>query len=236
MFGLGVSEILCIVMIGIVLLGPEHMPGVARKIGGWLAKMRSAATTLNDAIERDETLSSLRKDVLEVQNTVSKAGALVHPKTLLFDTPKKEVPAEHMTGPSLSASIPDSGNVTDAPKTDAATGRSDTAPPHPEDAPGSPTLASNLHDHIERFYDARHGARHVPLSKAILVPSRVARATSRFSHPLSPPKTSTAKLRTVQLRQPLLRRAFERHRLLPAPFRAEPTALRHIALTRKRLS
>lgn len=223
MFGLGFSEILCIVVIGIIILGPEHMPRVARKIGEWLAKMRSAATSLNDAISRDADLSALRNDVLEVHKTVRDAGKLVDPQKLLLDADNTLNQIAKSTENGASDTRPnetpqDAPAPAETPAADAETGKplQNLTNSSKENVSGfSPSTA--LFDRLERFYDQKRGTRAIPLAKAILVPSRIARATSRFSHRLAPPNPATAQTRTIALKLPDPRRAIEVHRYLNPP-------------------
>lgn len=225
MLGLGFSEILCIVIIGVIILGPEHTPKAARKIGQWLAKMRSATASLNDAIAQDETLSSLQKDVRDVQKTVRDIGKHVDPQKLLHNVNselddihhslKNEAFQDfHQSAPSqaLHAQADSSATII----ADNATAQ-DNAAAHIESEPPAASTATRLFDHIERFYDEKRGMRTFRLSNPILVPSHIARATSRFSYVLEKPQEITAVCLSIRLRPPLAGRAVEKHRRLPSP-------------------
>ena len=242
MFGLGFSEILCIAIIGVVILGPEHMPRVARKIGEWLAKMRSAATSLNDAISRDADLSSLRKDVLEVQNSVRDVGKLADPQKLLRDADKQlnqiarsvegPLPSPNKTPSENPSAEQEPSEKTSSPEPvapDAATGKPTSLPANDETAYAGPSAA--LFERLGRFYDEKRGTRSVHLAKPILVPSRIARATSRFSHRLTPPTPATAQTLDIPLHPPIPRRATEIHRFL-SPAAPSTAVCKAIPLTR----
>lgn len=73
MFGLGVPEIFAILVIATVILGPEHMPKAARMIGRWSAKIRSAATSFNEAIANDKDLNEIRTELGEVRSELLSA-------------------------------------------------------------------------------------------------------------------------------------------------------------------
>lgn len=73
MFGLGAPEIFFILVIATIILGPEHMPKAARLIGRWSAKLRSAATSFNEAITNDKDLNALRNDLGEVKSELMSA-------------------------------------------------------------------------------------------------------------------------------------------------------------------
>lgn len=63
MFGIDFFEIVIIVVIGVIILGPEHMPRVALKIGKLSAQMRSAASQLGEAITQDEDVLNLKREI-----------------------------------------------------------------------------------------------------------------------------------------------------------------------------
>ena len=73
MFGLGLPEILFIVLLAALILGPEHMPRVARMLGKWSAKARSAATTLGQAVIQDEDTRAAVRDLSKLQNDIRSA-------------------------------------------------------------------------------------------------------------------------------------------------------------------
>ncbi len=57
-------ELLTLLVIGLVVLGPEKLPGMARQAGEWMAKVRSVAQNLqrevNDVLDEPE-MQSLRE-------------------------------------------------------------------------------------------------------------------------------------------------------------------------------
>ena len=73
MFGLGIPEILCIIMIAVIVLGPDHMPRAARLIGRWSAKIRSAKTSFEQAIYQDEDLREIKDNLSDVKAEIDKA-------------------------------------------------------------------------------------------------------------------------------------------------------------------
>ena len=72
-FGLGIPEILFIALLAVLILGPEHMPRVARMLGEWSGKIRSAATSLHSVVREDEDLRELQHNFQTVRNELSSA-------------------------------------------------------------------------------------------------------------------------------------------------------------------
>jgi sec-independent protein translocase protein TatB len=53
MSGIAPSEFFLICLIGLLILGPERLPGVARKIGGWMGKARQMTRSLQRQLEQE---------------------------------------------------------------------------------------------------------------------------------------------------------------------------------------
>lgn len=70
MFGLGIPEILFILLLATLILGPEHMPRAARMIGRWSSKLRSAATSFGNAVASDADLNEIKTGLSEVRNEI----------------------------------------------------------------------------------------------------------------------------------------------------------------------
>jgi sec-independent protein translocase protein TatA len=54
MFGIGMQELLIILVIALIVLGPTKLPGVARSIGKGLRELRRASDDLRGAIMLDD--------------------------------------------------------------------------------------------------------------------------------------------------------------------------------------
>lgn len=51
MSGIGGSEFILLCLIGLLILGPERLPRVARQIGGWVGKARQLTRSLQRQLE-----------------------------------------------------------------------------------------------------------------------------------------------------------------------------------------
>jgi sec-independent protein translocase protein TatB len=66
MLDIGFFELLVVMLLAIVIIGPKDLPKVLRTAGQWLRKLRSASTELHrhmDDIVREADLQDLRDDV-----------------------------------------------------------------------------------------------------------------------------------------------------------------------------
>jgi sec-independent protein translocase protein TatB len=56
MSGIGGSEFVLICLIGLLILGPERLPRVARQIGNWVGKARQMTRSLQRQLEEETSV------------------------------------------------------------------------------------------------------------------------------------------------------------------------------------
>lgn len=66
MFDFGFSEMVVVAVIGLIVLGPERLPKVARQAGQWLGKLQRYVADVKSDINRQVELDELRKIQTEV--------------------------------------------------------------------------------------------------------------------------------------------------------------------------
>ena len=85
MFDAGFLELVVIGVIALVIVGPERLPGIARKVGRWVAKARAIVNTTKSDIERELRTDEMRNMLImqeekirnlqsSVENSVNAAG------------------------------------------------------------------------------------------------------------------------------------------------------------------
>jgi len=60
MFDSGFSELLLIMIVALVVVGPERLPALMRKVGYWVGRFRRYANTVRAEIERELNADELR--------------------------------------------------------------------------------------------------------------------------------------------------------------------------------
>ncbi len=90
MFGIGMTELMVIFVIGLVVLGPKRLPELARSLGRSLAEFRRAS---ND----------MRREFMSVTEDADLASPLLTPRT----TPPATPPAAPAAAPSAPAAPTD---------------------------------------------------------------------------------------------------------------------------------
>jgi Sec-independent protein secretion pathway components len=56
MFGLGGAELLVVILLAVLLIGPKDLPRVAHQLGRWFGQFKGAADELKNTLEREVSL------------------------------------------------------------------------------------------------------------------------------------------------------------------------------------
>ena len=70
MFGMGIWEFLIILVLGVLLIGPEQMPKVARTIGKVLTQFKRATSDLRDAVNKEMHHFEEMEDIKEFKKSI----------------------------------------------------------------------------------------------------------------------------------------------------------------------
>ncbi len=70
MFGMGFQELLLILFIALIVVGPGKLPELARALGRGLAEFRKATSDLKSTFEQDETVQELKKEFRTAQSQI----------------------------------------------------------------------------------------------------------------------------------------------------------------------
>lgn len=61
MFDIGFLELVIVAVVGLVVIGPERLPGVARSVGKWVGRTRRFIDQVKSDIDREIKQEELRK-------------------------------------------------------------------------------------------------------------------------------------------------------------------------------
>ena len=70
MFDVGFAEILLLTLVGLLVLGPERLPRVARTLGGMARKARSSWLSLKRSIEAEMRAEELKEPLRHFQQDI----------------------------------------------------------------------------------------------------------------------------------------------------------------------
>lgn len=103
MFDVGFWEMLMIGVVGLVVIGPERLPAVARTLGSWVGKMRGFVASTRADLEREINSTELRQilddkqgEINELRNILNDTRASIertdhYVMKAIDDTPKDEI-------------------------------------------------------------------------------------------------------------------------------------------------
>ncbi len=63
MFDIGATELLLVAIIGLVVVGPERLPRLARTIGMWVKRARGQMSSIQKEINRELELEDLKRQL-----------------------------------------------------------------------------------------------------------------------------------------------------------------------------
>ena len=138
MLDIGWSEMLVIVVVAIIVIGPRDLPGVLRTVGRWIGKVRSLSRefqrNLND-IARETEFDEVQRTIRETTN-LGAGSATGGPSA---GGAKVTAPAADggAAEPVQSAAAPDEANPT--ANIDATAGPKPADSPDPPEAPAART-------------------------------------------------------------------------------------------------
>lgn len=74
MFDVGFAEIFLLVIIGLLVLGPERLPAVARTLGGFVRKARMSWVSLRNTIESELAEADLTTPIKKASEELKQIG------------------------------------------------------------------------------------------------------------------------------------------------------------------
>jgi sec-independent protein translocase protein TatB len=129
MFDVGFSEILLIMVISLVVLGPEKLPKLAADIGRWIGRARAMARQLTTQLEQEVRLEEMLRDQKRTETITPPAAPPATPPA----ASAAPAAASPFTPPATGPGAPTIGAPTDEPHqhgapADAADPASQTPP------------------------------------------------------------------------------------------------------------
>lgn len=70
MFDIGFWEITVLAVIGLIVLGPERLPVVARTVGRWVGQARHYMSALTSELEKEVHAEDIRREVREAREKI----------------------------------------------------------------------------------------------------------------------------------------------------------------------
>lgn len=68
MFGIGLPELIVIMVIALIVIGPSKLPDLARALGKGLAEFKKASQEIKNSLNLDEEIRTIKKETSETLN------------------------------------------------------------------------------------------------------------------------------------------------------------------------
>jgi TatA/E family protein of Tat protein translocase len=76
MFGIGMPELLLILAIALIVIGPKKLPDLAKSLGRTLREFKKATNDLKETIQIDEDLSDVKKAFDDIGDDIKESAGL----------------------------------------------------------------------------------------------------------------------------------------------------------------
>ncbi len=117
MFGIGLPELILIMAIALIVVGPEKLPELAKALGKGIVELKKAASSLKESFEEDEneTPSWDPEDLKQHPNKLLEAYKKL-PEDSKPEKPATEISEEAEPDPGTSASTEEISRATSVAK------------------------------------------------------------------------------------------------------------------------
>jgi TatA/E family protein of Tat protein translocase len=92
MFGIGMPELLLILAIALIVIGPKKLPDLAKSLGRTLREFKKATNEFKETIQIDEDLTDVKKSFDDIGNDIKDSVGLGAPTE--FSRPEEKETAE----------------------------------------------------------------------------------------------------------------------------------------------
>ncbi len=69
MFGIGTGELLIILVVALIIIGPNKLPELARVLGRGLAEFRRAADDIKDSVTKEMHIEEEKRKLVDIQSS-----------------------------------------------------------------------------------------------------------------------------------------------------------------------
>ena len=123
MFGIGMPELLLLLAIALIVVGPKKLPELAKALGRGIAEFKKATNELKESLETNTEFSELKQSFDDIQETVVDAT--------LPSTPSEDLNSEEVSTATTTSDQENEDDIELASVNSEDTEEQETTPPSP---------------------------------------------------------------------------------------------------------
>jgi sec-independent protein translocase protein TatB len=123
MFGIGMPELLLLLAIALIVVGPKKLPELAKALGRGIAEFKKATNELKESLESNTDFSDLKQSFDDIQETVVDAT--------LPSTPSEEATTEEIATATTTSDQENEDDMELASVSSDDTKEQESTPPSP---------------------------------------------------------------------------------------------------------
>jgi Tat protein translocase TatB subunit len=123
MFGIGMPELLLLLAIALIVVGPKKLPELAKALGRGIAEFKKATNELKESLETNTDFSELKQSFDDIQETVVDAT--------LPSTPSEEATTEEIATETTPSDQENEDDIEIASVSSDDVEEQETTPPSP---------------------------------------------------------------------------------------------------------
>ena len=123
MFGIGMPELLLLLAIALIVVGPKKLPELAKALGRGIAEFKKATNELKESLDTSTDFSELKQSFDDIQETVVDAT--------LPSTPSEDVDSEEVSTANTTSDQENEDDIERASVSSDEVEEKETTPPSP---------------------------------------------------------------------------------------------------------